>query len=413
MDLAAHSPTARILAFRPADAAIEEGQTGGDSAKLAADDVERLIDLAADFGRSVAAAGNDQQLNERASAFAVAVSEDGDLDHARRAAHEEVLQALDHLRLPNGTLPAVITWQPRGVVTKQRGSRLQFRRMQEVTLQASDIDRFLGTPSAARWFLADVLSYVQSLRALDPPLPRDRHLREYRDHLWQLAVRDRNEGLWGCFLIQEATRIMNAAEADREEYQAFVSRVVEAGGALAAIQNALRRLPTSERADQGGEQQAGRTPRTDRTRAVLSYADSQPQVRYGGVACDIPHGLGVRLFHFLWDCHHLKQRPIYKQLFEALYPNDMYREAPNGGPPEKLRQLVSRLNTRLRNDLPSLPNDRPWIKTHEQHGYYLTDAVTWQAHVSWKQRGWTRESSTDPSEMDQHVDEREDEREDE
>ena len=200
---------------------------------------------------------------------------------------------------------------------------------------------------------------------------------------------------------------MNAAEADREEYQAFVSRVVEAGGALAAIQNALRRLPTSERepgANQGSEQRARQTTRTDRTRALLSYAEGRPQVRYGGVACDLPHGLGVQVFHFLWDCRAQDRRPTYKQLFDVLYPADMYRQAPNGGPPDKLKKLVSRLNIRLEQILPSLPGRGRWIETWEEHGYYLTDAVTWQAHLSWRQRDWTREVAIDPSDMDEDED---------
>ena len=55
-----------------------------------------------------------------------------------------------------------------------------------------------------------------------------------------------------------------------------------------------------------------------------------------------------------------------------------------------MRQVAKRLNDALGKELGVPPNGKPWIRPSSGHGYYLTDAVTWQAKTDWQEHDFDK-----------------------
>jgi hypothetical protein len=94
-------------------------------------------------------------------------------------------------------------------------------------------------------------------------------------------------------------------------------------------------------------------------------------------------GLSASLLNVLYGFKRNDRIPTYKTTFEAVYKNNSYSPEPDCEAPQKLRQLAQRVKKSLKTQLGPPPDGKPWIRTRTRHGYYLTDAVTWQAKVEW------------------------------
>ena len=183
----------------------------------------------------------------------------------------------------------------------------------------------------------------------------------------EIVQREKCEHIWGCWLVAA----INELELTPTPVKLSPSRdgISRLGDQVGSVKRAVAHLCREvERPDHR------------KKRATLSFRDGKFIVLFDGcefavLSASKPRGL----ISHLYDCKHDTGNDSYEEIFNAVYGAlDLFQRAPDGGPPGKLKTLASRLNTSMEASLGKPPGGGRWIENNEGHGYYLTNAVTWQ-----------------------------------
>ena len=233
------------------------------------------------------------------------------------------------------------------------------------------------------------------------------------DEIKLLRAREEEDHIWGCFLLARCKRLVKIGRPAYDKlakwfFEDFKPKLEAMQGAASYLASPLMdseklRMATSLTSDedrQDGAEHAEVTPIAEcsrdsvtetrniaRSHATLSFAKGKPTICYRKRNCELNSVLEQSMVNFLYECRTntgSRIEPSYGTVFEAVYGEGTYKTRPDGSPPDKLKQLKSRLNRRLKAALGPSPGDGNWIETNEGYGFHLTNAVDWHAQVGWK-----------------------------
>ena len=237
------------------------------------------------------------------------------------------------------------------------------------------------SPSKSQRQMRDLLS-----RRLVPPLPVREGLERFENLLGEFWQFVEENAVWGCWLLVQCEAACESPAAFDELIRQLTDTHVRAikSAARCVGQQIVSQLSRSQTATNKI------SDKQDKLRAMLSFVDGKPVVRFGGKNCDISRGKSDSLLNLLYGFQAKNLPPTYKAIFETVYPSESYNPDSAGAAPEKLRKLAQRLNDALKDKLALPPDGKPWIRTISGHGYCLTDAVTWQAKADWQEHDFER-----------------------
>lgn len=178
-----------------------------------------LVECAAKFVRTLGDTHVATELRTRTERFETLVNSGAQLDLLRQAACDRLSTAFSqHER----TLGDGLVWSvtprrnaPDGGIL--RPSKVVIPNAQRVVECVDHIDR-------VRWGLADIVPTLDGFLGLnlEPPFPGLDDIRAFRDAVWTVWVAEKEDHVWGCFLL---TQCGTALGQGREPYQQLVARI--------------------------------------------------------------------------------------------------------------------------------------------------------------------------------------------
>ncbi len=178
-----------------------------------------LIERAAEFVRTLSDTRVATELQTRTERFDALVSSGSQLDQLRQAACDRVSTGFgQHERTPGDGLVWSVTPRrnaPDGGIL--RPSKVIIPTAQRVVECVDNIDR-------VRWSLADIVPTLDGFLGLnlEPPFPGLDDIRAFRDAVWTVWAAEKEDHVWGCFLL---TQCGTAFGQGREDYQQLVAKI--------------------------------------------------------------------------------------------------------------------------------------------------------------------------------------------
>ena len=318
----------------------------------------------------------------RAQRFELLTGADTKLDKLRRLAIDPVAEASRHRGTYIGELA-----RPRPA---KLGDDIFVRRRRSLEVVGRDVDHVVALRESIdfmRWNPFESFKRLKKLLAYNLEPSTRENLGQLAKLINSLCREEEESAIWGCWLMLKC----DAAEVDSPvAFKGLIHRLTDLH--IAAIKTAARCVAKGSAPSlDGSRSEANEVSDTkSKPRAMLSYVDGKPAVRFNEKNCDVPRGKCESLLNVLYEAQANDLRLSYKTIFETVYRDDAYNPDLDAGAPDKLRQVAKRLNDALVKELGLPPNGKPWIRTSSGHGYYLTDAVTWQAKTDWQEHDFNK-----------------------
>jgi len=183
---------------------------------------EGLIERAARFVRTLGSASPAAELRKRVERFEATVKPDSELDRLRQAAHERVAAQFTG-RAWARTGVGGLVWKTLPARRSPDGTMI-LRAGQQVIPNAHAVQKCVETIDEVCWNLPNIVPVLDEFLdlELDPPFAGIDDMRGFRDAVWTVWVAEKEDHVWGCFLLAQCE---TAFGSGRKHYQQLLARL--------------------------------------------------------------------------------------------------------------------------------------------------------------------------------------------